>query len=161
RVFDLFARGEFGLHRSPAGLGIGLTLVQRIAELHGGRAEAVSDGPGRGSTFTVRLPRITAPQARAENHRTLDQFIGSRRILLIQDNDDARESLRVLLELAGHEVYAAGDGPAGVKKALEVKPEVVLIDLGLPGMDGYEVAARLRSASACPAPMLIALTGYG
>jgi PAS domain S-box-containing protein len=160
-IFDLFTRGEFGLERSPAGLGIGLTLVQRIAELHKGRAEAVSDGPGRGSTFTVRLPRIAAPQLHAQDHDGLNQSFGPRRILLIEDNDDARESLRALLEDSGHEVYAVGDGLAGVEKALEVKPAVVLIDLGLPGLDGYEVAARIRSTPACRAAILIALTGYG
>jgi CheY-like chemotaxis protein len=161
RVFDLFTRGEFGLERSPAGLGIGLTLVQWIAQLHGGRAAAASDGPGRGSTFTVRLPRIAAPQPRTEDYGEPNKSIGPRRILLIEDNDDARESLRVLLEVSGHEVYAVGDGLAGVDKALEVKPAVVLIDLGLPGLDGYEVAARIRSAPACRAAILIALTGYG
>jgi PAS domain S-box-containing protein len=161
RVFDLFTRGEFGLGRSPAGLGIGLTLVQRIAELHGGRAVAASDGPGRGSTFTVRLPRVAAPRPRTEDHDGLNQSIGPRRILLIEDNDDARESMRVLLEISGHEVYAVSDGLAGVEKALEVKPGVILIDLGLPGLDGYEVAARIRSAPACRAAILIALTGYG
>src|SRR5262249_23214287 len=112
-VFDLFTRGEFGLEPAPAGLGIGLTLVKRIAELHGGRAEAASDGPGRGSTFTVRLPRIAAPQAQSqegdgEHHKSIE----GRRILLIEDNDDARDSLRVLLEASGHEVYEAVDGPA-------------------------------------------------
>jgi PAS domain S-box-containing protein len=161
RVFDLFTRGEFGLERSPAGLGIGLTLVQRIAELHGGRAVAASDGPGRGSTFTVRMPRVAAPQLLTQDHDGLYQSFGPRRILLIEDNDDARESLRVLLEVSGHEVYAVGDGLAGVEKALEVKPEVVLIDLGLPGLNGYKVAARIRSAPACCAAILIALTGYG
>jgi PAS domain S-box-containing protein len=161
RIFDLFTRGEFGLGRSPAGLGIGLTLVERIAELHGGRAVAASDGPGRGSTFTVRLPRVAAPRQRTEDHDGLNQSIRPRRILLIEDNDDARESMRVLLEVSGHEVYAVGDGLTGVAKALEVKPGVVLIDLGLPGLDGYEVAARIRSAPACRATILIALTGYG
>jgi CheY-like chemotaxis protein len=115
----------------------------------------------RGSTFTVRLPRIAAPQTLTEDHGRRYQSIGPCRILLIEDNDDARESLRLLLEVSGHEVYAVGDGLAGVEKALEVKPAVVLIDLGLPGLDGYEVAARIRSAPACRAAVLIALTGYG
>jgi signal transduction histidine kinase/ActR/RegA family two-component response regulator len=160
-VFDLFARGEFGLQRSPAGLGIGLTLVKRIAELHGGLAEAASDGPGRGSVFTVRLPRIAAPDTRRpESDSELNKPIEPRRILLIEDNDDTRESLRVLLEASGHKVYEAFDGPAGVERALEAKPEVVLIDLGLPGLDGYEVAARIRAAPACRATRLIAVTGY-
>jgi PAS domain S-box-containing protein len=160
-VFDLFARGEFGLQRSPAGLGIGLTLVQRIAELHGGRAEVASDGPGHGSTFTIRLPSIAAPQQiESRPDIKLDGRATPRRILLIEDNADARESLRLLLEDLGHEVYEAADGVAGVEKALAVKPDVVLIDLGLPGLDGYEVAARIRAAPACSATKLIALTGY-
>jgi CheY-like chemotaxis protein len=86
--------------------------------------------------------------------------MGRRRILLIEDNDDARESLRTLLEALGHEIYEASDGPAGVGKALEVQPDVIVIDLGLPELDGYEVAARIRSLSACSAAILIALTGY-
>ncbi len=160
-VFDLFARGEFGLQRSPGGLGIGLTLVQRITELHGGQAEVASDGPGHGSTFTVRLPSIAVPQG-YESARDIKLHRGAtpKRILLIEDNTDARESLRLLLEDLGHQVCEAGDGPAGVEKALAVKPEVILIDLGLPGLDGYEVAARIRAASACSASKLIALTGY-
>jgi PAS domain S-box-containing protein len=161
-IFELFARGEFGLQRSPAGLGIGLTLVKRIAELHGGRAEAVSEGPGRGSTFTIRLPRIAAPQARhIERDGKPNGPIGPRRILLVEDNDDERECLRLLLEASGHEIHEAVDGPGGVERSLEVQPEVVLIDLGLPGLDGYEVAARIRSAPLCRAATLIALTGYG
>jgi PAS domain S-box-containing protein len=162
RVFDLFARGDFGLERSPAGLGIGLTLVKRIAELHGGRAEAASDGPGRGSTFTVTLPRIDAAQAqRPERDGKRNESLRPRRILIIEDNDDARDSLHAFLAESGHEIYEAVDGPTGVEKALEVQPDVVLIDLGLPGLEGYEVAARIRSTSACSAAILIALTGYG
>jgi len=161
RVFDIFARGEFGLQRSPAGLGIGLTLVQRIAELHGGRAEAASAGPNCGSTFTVRFPRVAIPQAHSrEADAEPNEPIRPRRILLIEDNDDARASLRLLLEGSGHEVYEAVDGLAGVKEALELKPDVILIDLGLPGLDGYEVAARIRSASSCSTTRLTALTGY-
>jgi CheY-like chemotaxis protein len=163
RVFDLFARGEFGLHRSPAGLGIGLTLVKPIAGLHGGRAEVASDGPGHGSIFTVTLPRIAAPQTEVANrHADIgEELVKPRRILLIEDNDDARQLLCTLLEASGQEIYEAGDGLAGVEKALEVKPDVVLIDLGLPGLDGYEVAARIRSTPKCSDITLIALTGYG
>lgn len=161
RVFDLFARGEFGLQRSPAGLGIGLTLVRQITELHQGRVEVASDGAGRGSTFTVKLPRIDAPQSHCdEGDENPDKPFAARRILLIEDNDDSRESLRVLLESAGHEVYEAADGVTGVQRAVETRSEVVLIDLGLPGLDGYEVAARIRKAPGCSASMLIAVTGY-
>jgi PAS domain S-box-containing protein len=159
-VFDLFTRGKFGLERSPAGLGIGLTLVKRIAELHGGRAEASSEGPARGSTFTVTLPCIPDPQAQGHNTNGEPGKIAPRRILLIEDNADARECLRMLLQASGHEVYEAIDGPAGVAKAFAVKPDVVLIDLGLPGLDGYEVARRIRSAYRSACVNLIAVTGY-
>jgi PAS domain S-box-containing protein len=161
RIFELFARGEFGLQRSPAGLGIGLTLVRRIAELHGGRAEAASDGPGLGSTFTVRLPRIAEPPAQGRKvHSKSNEPVAPRRILLIEDNTDARESLRLLLESLGHQVYEAVDGVCGIEKALELKPDIVLIDLGLPGLDGYQIAARIRAEPVCRAGKLIAVTGY-
>jgi CheY-like chemotaxis protein len=160
-VFDLFARGDFGLQRSPAGLGIGLTLVKRIAELHGGRAEAASEGPGRGSTFTVTLPRIDAAQAKPPELDSKRNESARRRILIIEDNDDARGSLHAFLAESGHEIYEAVDSPTGVEKALEVQPDIVLIDLGLPGVDGYEVAIRIRSMPACSAAILIAVTGYG
>jgi PAS domain S-box-containing protein len=162
RVFQLFARGEFGLQRSPAGLGIGLTLVRRIAELHGGRVEAASEGPDRGSTFTVTLPRVAVPALPGcrNDSKSNEPVVAPRRILLIEDNADARESLRVLLEALGHQVYEVVDGICGVEKALELKPDIVLIDLGLPGLDGYQIAARIRALPACDASKLIAVTGY-
>ncbi len=162
RVFDLFAHGELGLQGSPGGLGIGLTLVKRIAELHGGTVEAASDGLGRGSRFRVTLPRIATPQPqRIESGDQPDEPIRPHRILVIEDNDDARESLSTWLEASGHEIFQAADGPSGVDKAVEVQPDIVLIDLGLPGLDGYEVADRIRSPPRCSAATLIALTGYG
>jgi PAS domain S-box-containing protein len=161
-VFDLFARGELGLHRSPGGLGIGLTLVKQIAELHGGHATAASDGPGRGSTFTVELPCIAAPETSSSQLKGKPKdSVRPCRILLIEDNDDARATLRDLLEASGHELYEAGDGPGGVEKAFAIKPDVALVDLGLPGFDGYETASRIRSAPECTHVVLIALTGYG
>jgi PAS domain S-box-containing protein len=161
-VFDLFARGALDLQRSPGGLGIGLTLVKRIAELHGGHVAVASDGPGLGSTFTVELPRIAAPETfgQERNGRPKSE-IKPCRILLIEDNDDAREPLRALLEASGHEVYDATEGPGGVEKAMAIRPDIALIDLGLPGFDGYEVASRIRSAPECARTVLIALSGYG
>jgi PAS domain S-box-containing protein len=162
RVFDLFARGEFGLQRSPAGLGIGLTLVKRITELHGGQVGVTSDGPGRGSTFAISLPRITAPQTLL-SEQGMDankSVVRPRRILLIEDNDDARQMLCALLEASGHQIHEARDGRSGVEMALEVRPDIILVDLGLPELDGYEVAARIRSEPACRDIILIALTGY-
>jgi PAS domain S-box-containing protein len=159
RIFDLFVQGEQPPDRAQGGLGIGLTLVRRLAELHGGTVHAASAGPGRGSTFTVRLPRISPP-ALAPAPRP-DRAPGTaRRVLVVEDNADGREMLVRTLALAGHEVHVADDGPTGVAAALRVQPEVALIDLGLPGFDGYEVARRIRATGAKPV-RLIAVTGYG
>jgi CheY-like chemotaxis protein/anti-sigma regulatory factor (Ser/Thr protein kinase) len=162
RLFDLFAQGPQTLDRAQGGLGIGLTLVRRLVELHGGRVEASSEGPGQGSTFTVRLPHVSdAPtqmmpppgQAAGEQSRS--------RVLVVEDNADARNMLRMFLQLAGHEVHEAADGFAALQVAGQVKPHVVLIDIGLPGLDGLEVAARLRAMVEGDKVVLAALTGYG
>ena len=161
RVFDLFVQGERPLDRSLGGLGIGLTLVRRLAELHGGSATVESEGDGRGSTFTVRLPAIPAPSDRAEPKAVAGGVVG-RDILVIEDNNDARESLRVLLEISGHRVQAAADGREGLEIALRDRPAVLLVDVGLPGIDGYEVARRVRASPGWTRrPLLIAVTGYG
>ena len=159
RVFDLFVQGEHGIDREKGGMGIGLALVKMLAGMHGGTAAASSAGPGRGSTFTVRLPaveavRTTTPAAISRPPPR------ARRILVIEDNDDAREMLRECLALSGHEVQGARDGATGLALAERISPEVALIDIGLPDMDGYEVARRLRSARDGTIS-LIALTGYG
>ena len=159
RVFELFAQGAQPMDRPVGGLGIGLTLSRRLVELHGGTITAFSDGHGRGSQFTVRLPveaMVTptpAPVAPVSEH--------SRAILIVEDNDDARESLRLLLESLGHRVLEAADGQRGLSLALHHKPDVVLIDLGLPGLDGYEVARALRASPVGKQATLIAVTGYG
>jgi signal transduction histidine kinase/ActR/RegA family two-component response regulator len=162
RVFDLFAQGTRGLDGGPGGLGLGLTLVQRIAELHGGTVEAASDGPGRGSAFTLRLPALPAPPAPAAAQRRVPGATNGsrRRIVIIEDNADAREMLRFALELTGHEVHEAYDGPSGLSMVLRLQPDVALVDVGLPEFDGYEVARRVRAAAGS-AVHLIALTGYG
>jgi signal transduction histidine kinase/CheY-like chemotaxis protein len=158
RVFDLFIQGE-RTHHGAQGLGIGLTLVRRLTELHGGRVEAHSAGPGRGSEFTVSLPRIEP--ARVDARDEPDHAKPTRRrILVIEDNADAREALRTLLEIAGHEVYEAAGGEAGLRMAVELRPDVAIIDLGLPDVDGLEIARKLTTAAG-PRPRLVALTGYG
>ena len=159
RVFDLFVQGERALDRSHGGLGIGLTLVKRLAELHGGTAEALSAGPGKGSEFIVRLPAIAAPSGREGAHPPASA--ASRDILLVEDNADARETLKRLLELGGHRVRSEPDGEAGLEAALAAPPELALIDIGLPKIDGYELARRMRSALGERTPVLIAITGYG
>jgi signal transduction histidine kinase len=160
RVFDLFVQAPEGPQRGSGGLGLGLTLVRRIAELHGGRVEARSDGPGRGSTFVVRLPALAPPAPAPAAPARPEPAARRGRILLIEDNADARELLRISLERAGHEVHEAGDGPAGLDALLRLRPDVALVDVGLPGFDGHELARRARAALD-GAVYLIALTGYG
>ena len=161
RIFDLFVQGERRLERTQGGLGIGLTLVRRLVELHGGTVEAFSEGPDLGSRFTVRLRASTAPRAMGDARRPPGWSVASRRILVIEDNADARAMLRHLLEIAGHEVHEAADGRQGLEMALSIQPDVALIDLGLPGLDGYEIARRLRAADERRNILLVAVTGYG
>jgi signal transduction histidine kinase len=160
RAFDLFVQGEASLARGKGGLGIGLTLVRRLAELHGGMVSAESGGPGRGSEFTVRLPAVPAreiPAARAITASTP----APRDVLIVEDNDDAAETLCSLLRLSGHRVRIARDGVAGLEAMRAQPPEIALIDVGLPRMDGYELAQRARSGGRGQRPLLVALTGYG
>jgi PAS domain S-box-containing protein len=163
RVFDLFTQADRSLDRSQGGLGIGLTLVRRLVEMHGGQVRASSPGPGRGSKFEVWLP-IGEKQPESPPHRGQEEDVQgatARRILLVDDNRDAAQSLSVLLRAAGHDVCLAHDGPSALALAGTVQPEVVLLDIGLPGMDGYEVARRLRRLSGLEKVLLVALTGYG
>jgi signal transduction histidine kinase len=159
RVFDLFVQGEQLIDRGKGGMGIGLSLVKRLSEMHGGTVSASSGGRGQGATFTVRIPAVQpveAPEARpvAPAAKT------ARRVLIIEDNDDAREMLRTALAVNGHQVQDARDGASGLAAAAQARFDVALIDIGLPDMNGYEVARRLR-ASADGRVRLIALTGYG
>jgi PAS domain S-box-containing protein len=159
RVFELFAQAEQPMDRSVGGLGIGLTLSRRLVELHGGTISAASEGQGRGAEFTVRLPvEVAGTPPTIAAVRDSDR---SRSVLIIEDNDDARESLRLLVESLGHRVVAAGDGRLGLDLALHHRPEVVLIDLGLPGLDGYEVARAVRESPGGKTMRLVAVTGYG
>lgn len=162
-VFDLFTQADRSLERADGGLGIGLTLVKRLVEKHGGSVEAYSEGAGRGSEFVVRLP-LAAPEQSWPQHGA-DQPSPStqrqNRILVVDDNIDGADSLAILLRLGGHEVSLAHDGPAALEVAQAFRPEVVLLDIGLPVMDGYEVAKRLRNRDATRNAVLVAVTGYG
>jgi CheY-like chemotaxis protein len=159
-VFDVFVQGTSTLDRSQGGLGIGLSLVRRMAELHGGGIEAESKGPGGGSTFTLRLPRIEH-QAAPAPAPTATPEQGKPSVLLIEDNDDGREMMTMMLGCYGYEVQSAADGLLGLAAAERFQPDLALIDIGLPGIDGYEVARRLRADPATRDIKLIALTGYG
>ena len=159
RIFDLFVQGDQPPERASGGLGIGLTLVRQLVELHDGRVEARSAGPGQGSVFTIRLPvaRTTVP----DDAGSRQAGVAPCRILVVEDNADARDMLLALLTLDRHEVVTAADGPAGVDAALRLRPDVALVDIGLPGLNGYEVARRIRATESGRAIKLIALTGYG
>jgi two-component system, chemotaxis family, CheB/CheR fusion protein len=158
-VFDLFTQVNPSLARTEGGLGIGLTLVKRLVDLHNGEVRAYSDGLGKGSEFVVRLPLAReAVQSDAEGQSA--PSLGLRRILVIEDNTDAREMLAIALRLAGHEVLEAATGADGIEIVRRHRPEIVLVDIGLPDIDGYEVARRLRQ-TADGRFRLIALTGYG
>lgn len=163
RVFELFAQNRETLDRSQGGLGIGLTLVRMLARLHGGDVTAQSDGPGRGSEFVVRLPAVapaaTAPKGTAPAATAAAAV--DRRILVVDDNADAARMLAALLRARGHHVETAGSGAAALETASVFRPDVVLLDIGLPGMDGYEVARRLREQPEARTAFLVALTGYG
>jgi signal transduction histidine kinase len=158
QIFEPFKQGEPGLDRSGGGLGLGLTVVRKLAALHGGSARAESAGPGHGSTLTVRLPAIEAP--RHAPYADVSASTPARDILIVEDNSDARETLRRLLELQGHRVRVAAEGTAALEAVRAAAPDVALVDIGLPGMDGYELARRIR-AEAKRHVVLIALTGYG
>jgi PAS domain S-box-containing protein len=166
RIFDMFARADASARRTEEGLGIGLTLARRVAELHGGSIEAHSDGPGRGSEFRVRLPLLVRTGAIASG-RTGSRGDGPRtpikplRILVVDDNRDSAETLAELLAMDGHETHVARDGHEAVRQTADLKPNVVLLDIGLPGLNGYEAAQQIRSLPDGERVALFALTGWG
>jgi signal transduction histidine kinase len=161
QIFDLFTQGDHSLDRSTGGLGIGLSLCRRLVELHGGTITAFSEGVGRGSTFTVRLPTIPAPEPTMLPETTPHPVPPGRqrRIMLVDDNQDTVQSLARLLSLRGHVVATAFDGVAALKLAQEFQPDFLLLDLGLPGLDGYELARRLR-VQGFPHTPIVAISGY-
>jgi two-component system CheB/CheR fusion protein len=163
RVFDLFSQEEQALGRSQGGLGIGLNVVQRLVRAHGGSVEARSRGRDCGSEFVVRLPQLRQPTPPATVPPSVgpDEAAGARRVLVIDDNVDGSETLALLLEHAGHIVRLAHDGATALDAAREFRPHVVLLDIGLPDTNGYEVARKLRGRGETARAMLVALTGYG
>jgi CheY-like chemotaxis protein len=162
-IFELFTQVGKTLDRAQGGLGIGLALVKRLVEMHGGEVQAESAGPGQGSTFIVRLPLVAAPAEDPQPPATRRTRSGSRswRILVVDDNEDAAQTLGAVLAMSGHATRICHSGPAALKLAEAFAPEVVLLDIGLPEMDGYEVARRLRSSPAGSQLLLVAVTGWG
>ena len=157
-VFDFFVRSDGARVHTPDGLGVGLTLTRQLVELQGGHVAAHSEGPGLGSEFTVRFP--LGPGAEPPAPAAASARGPAYGVLVIEDNRDARETLRALLEYEGHRVEVTGDGPTGLARDEATRPDVVLIDIGLPGLNGYEVATRIRARRAAE-PLLVAITGYG
>jgi CheY-like chemotaxis protein len=161
RIFDLFTQGERTPDRRQGGLGVGLTLVQRLVALHGGVVNASSAGPGLGAEFEVRLPGVRmvdapAPPAAAP---APGAAAGSR-VLIVDDNQDAADTIASYLQLAGHQVRVVGDGHQALVQAAAFAPQAVILDIGLPGLDGYEVARRLRALPALRTTLIVALSGY-
>jgi len=162
QIFELFVPGSRRADRAEGGLGVGLPLVRSLVELHGGRVEARSEGLGKGSEFRIWLPLAPASDehggrlgyGKAEETR-------SRRILVVDDNKDSAGMISALLEIEGHDVSVAYSGPAAIDLALKQAPEFALVDIGMPGMDGYEFARRLRQVPGLGQTVLVALTGYG
>jgi two-component system, chemotaxis family, CheB/CheR fusion protein len=164
RLFDLFMQEDASIDRAAGGLGIGLTLVRHLVELHGGRVEAHSPGPGHGSEFVVRMPggggTLREPSFAARSGSAEPRPL-SRRVLVTDDNGDGAEALAILLRLVGHDVQVAHSGPETIELGLSFRPDVIFLDIGMPGMDGVETARRLRGMPGFESTVIVALTGYG
>jgi PAS domain S-box-containing protein len=163
KVFEPFTQIDHSLERAHSGLGIGLTLVRRLVEMHGGTVAAHSDGPGLGSEFVVRLPVAARPAERtaAEEPHGRREGATGRRVLVVDDNCDSALSLALLLQLTGNEVHTAHDGEAAVAAASELRPDVILLDIGMPKLNGYDAARRIREQAWAADVILVAITGWG
>jgi two-component system CheB/CheR fusion protein len=164
KVFDLFTQGERTLDRSQGGLGLGLTLVKRLAEMHGGTVEARSEGPGKGSEFVVRLPTISAEEAKPAPIRPSGPppaAVQVTRALVVDDNLDVAEALAWMLEGLAREIKMVHSGAAALETAPEFKPDIIICDIGMPGMDGYETCRRLRRLAGLEKVVIAAVSGYG
>jgi CheY-like chemotaxis protein len=158
----MFRQVDESLERSQGGLGIGLTLARRLVEMHGGTVNAQSEGTGKGSEFTVRLPLPSADKRTSEAHPcTADKPVAKRRILVVDDNKDSGDTLCILLRYKGHEVWTARDGLEAVLKAGELQPEIILMDVGMPKLNGYEATRRIRETPSGKDIFIVALTGWG
>src|SRR5262249_15366303 len=162
RIFNLFTQGERSGERGQGGLGVGLTLVRTLVAMHDGTVAAHSDGPGQGSEFTVCLP-LAPPVLTADpiGKGTEASVLPRRRVLIVDDNVDATQTLAMLLRILGQDVRTAHDGPQALEAARDFHPEIAFLDIGLPGMSGYELARRLRQEAGGQALVLVALTGWG
>lgn len=161
KVFELFAQVDSAIERRQGGLGIGLTIVRQLIELHGGSVEARSEGPGRGSEFIVRLPLSKTPPEGPAGDRLREAGVTPRRMLVVDDNADAAQAMATMLELLGHEVDVAFDGDQALRLAERIRPEVILMDLGMPNVNGYVAARRIRQRDWGRSVLLVAVTGWG
>lgn len=161
QVFDLFTQVDQHLDRSQGGLGIGLALVRKLVEMHGGSARANSEGPGKGSTFTVSLPLSSAPRPKVETEASDHTSVEPLDVLIVDDNNDSAQTTRWMLELIGHHPAVVNDGPTALDMAAKQHPDVILLDIGMPGMDGYEVCRALRKKDALKDTVIVAQTGWG
>jgi CheY-like chemotaxis protein len=159
RIFDLFVQGERSLDRAKGGLGIGLPVVKKLVEMHGGTISARSAGWGKGATFEIRLPRVATPEKNPQHSEWVS--ISRKRIFIVDDNVDAAETLASLLEMDGHEVRAVTSAKAALEHIESFRPDIALLDIGLPEINGYELLGRLRQKSALQNVRFIAVTGYG